>query len=72
FPRVDGERLQAAWQANGERLVQSPEVTASPLVSYVLSVFYGGDSGPYDAKVRASLVLLLETLRDAVDLGTEP
>jgi len=71
FPRVAEERLQAAWQANVERLAGSPESLASALVGHVLSVFYGGDSGPYDARVRASLVLLLETLTEAVDVGTE-
>jgi hypothetical protein len=71
FPRVPEARLQSVWQATAERLAASSEGPASPLVSYVLSVFYGGDSGPYDAGVRASLVQLLETLREAVDLGTE-
>jgi len=71
FPRVAEERLQTAWQANVERLAESPESVASALVAHVLSIFYGGDSGPYDARVRASLVLLLHTLSEAVDVGTE-
>ena len=71
FPRVAEERLQAAWQANVERLAESPETVASALVSHVLSVFYGGDSGPYDARVRASLAVLLATLCEAVDVGPE-
>jgi len=69
FPRVADERLQTAWQANVERLAESPE--SSGLVSHVLGVFYGGDSGAYDARVRASFLVLLETLTEAADVATE-
>ncbi|MGH7313196.1 MAG: hypothetical protein ACREJV_08490 [Candidatus Rokuibacteriota bacterium] len=70
FPRVAEERLQTAWQANAARLAESPESVASALVGHMLGVFYGGDSGAYDARVRASLVVMLETLTEAADVGT--
>jgi hypothetical protein len=71
FPRVSEERLRKAWEGNIERLTGLPESVASGLVAYVMTVFYGGDSGPYDARVRAALVLLLQTLTEATDVGTE-
>lgn len=69
--RVSEERLRKAWEGNVERMSGLPESVASGLVAYVMTVFYGGDSGPYDARVRAVLVLLLQTLTEATDVGTD-
>jgi hypothetical protein len=71
FPRIGEDRLRSAWEGNVQRLAGLPESVASGLVAYVMTVFYGGDTGPYDARVRASLVLLLQTLTEATDVGTE-
>ncbi len=71
FPRVQEERLRKAWEGNVERLSGLSESVATGLVAYVMTVFYGGDGGPYDTRVRASLVLLLQTLTEATDVGTE-
>jgi hypothetical protein len=83
FPPVSEERIAAAYDATTAWMEQSPQASpasvlaasADPghptLVAHLLAVFYGDDSGPadYDEGVKASLLLLLRTLSDALDLG---
>ena len=83
FPVVREERIAQAYDATTAWLEHAPaasparvlSATSDPghptLVTHILSVFYGDDSGSadYDEGVRASLLLLLRTLSDALDLG---
>jgi hypothetical protein len=79
FPPVSESRLAAAYQDTRAWLGGAAEPghvlehAASPahptLVTYILSVFYGGGEHDCDERVRASLYLLLKTLVDVVDLG---
>ena len=83
FPLVSAERIAEAYDATAAWLEHSPETSPASvlsatsdrghptLVAHLLSVFYGDDSGPadYDEGVRASLLLLLRTLGDALDVG---
>lgn len=83
FPTVTEARLREASDAMASRLGHVPEEVAvgrlrsavdaehPTLVSHMLSVFYGDDAGhsDYDGDVRASLLLLLRTLSDALDVG---
>ncbi len=83
FPPVDEERIVEAYEATRVWLEQSQPASAASLLSassdpghptlvaHILSVFYGDDNGPadYDEGVRASFLLLLRTLSDALDLG---
>ena len=81
FPRLAEERIAVAHEATAEWLgriesadpeavLRAADDPAHPtLVSYILSVFYGGRAGECDERVRASLFLMLRTLSDALDLG---
>ena len=82
FPPVSEERITAAYEATTAWLGRSPDPSAASLLSasvdpghptlvaHILSVFYGDDgAADCDEDVRASLLLLLRTLSDALDLG---
>ena len=82
FPLLSEERIVAAYEATRQWLAESGgeagaialSVDQGPhpsLITYILSVLYRGESDPagYDEQVKASLVLLLTTLTDALDLG---
>ena len=81
FPTVSAGRLREAYEATAAGRERSPETVAArlhaadpehpPLVAHMLAVFYGEDARPadYDENVRASLLLLLRTLTDALDVG---
>jgi hypothetical protein len=83
FPPVSEERIAEAYEATAAWMEQSPQASPASvlaassdpghptLVAHLLSVFYGDDGGhaDYDEGVRASLLLLLRTLSDALDLG---
>jgi hypothetical protein len=81
FPTVSEGRLREACATAAARRERSPDAVAArlhatdrdhpTLVAHVLAVFYGDEAGPadYDEGVRASLLLLLRTLSDALDVG---
>jgi len=81
FPTVSEERLRDAYAVTVARLDGGHDAVAArlraadpghpTLVAHMLAVFYGDDGGPtdYDENVRASLLLLLRTLSDALDVG---
>jgi hypothetical protein len=78
FPPVSESRLAAACESTREWLggagaadfLQHAAHPAHPtLVTYILSVFYGGAEPDCDDRVRASLHLLLKTLVEVADLG---
>ena len=83
FPLVSAERIADAYDATTAWLEHSPGASPASvlgassdpghptLVAHILSVFYGDDHRPADCDegVRASLLLLLRTLSDALDVG---
>lgn len=82
FPTVNEGRLRVAYEMTAARLDRTPDERAArlhaggtpdhpTLVAHVLAVFYGDAAGTadYDEGVRASLLLLLRTLSDALDVG---
>jgi len=82
FPLVRAERIAQAHEEVAEWLARSPTSAHAVLAAsasavhpslalHILETFYGDATGPadYDEDVRASLLLLLRTLTDALDLG---
>jgi hypothetical protein len=83
FPALAAERVTAAYEktrvwldqtggGDAVTIARSVEASAHPsLIGHILRVFYGGEVDPagYDERVKASFVLLLSTLVDALDLG---
>ncbi|OLC16193.1 MAG: hypothetical protein AUH29_05645 [Candidatus Rokubacteria bacterium 13_1_40CM_69_27] len=79
FPLLAEERIQQAYEANvgwlsgteagAESLLDTlPAGAHASLLSYIMSVFYGGDGG-HDTQVKTNLFLLLKTLTEALDIG---
>ena len=82
FPPLAEARIAAAYEttrawltesagADAAAIARSVDAPAHPsLITHILTTFYGGDGDPgaYDEHVKASLVLLLTTLTEALDL----